>query len=107
MKQMSVDTLHDLMRKGEVELLLLDIREPYERRICKLPGSVFVPMREALHNPGKIPMDVKTIVYCHHGIRSFILIKKLESDYGYDNLINLNGGIHRWAELMDPEMQQY
>lgn len=106
MKSISVHEL-DVLLKGNTEVFLLDIREPDERSICQLPNSTFIPMNEVLSHLDGIPKEVLTVVYCHQGIRSYMLINNLETRFGFLNLCNLDGGIHAWAEQIDRSMTRY
>lgn len=106
MKSISVIDLYRKMQAGE-HLHLLDIREPYEREICRISGSAFLPMNQATATPSEIPKGETTVIYCHHGIRSYMLIKHLQEKYGFDNLVNLDGGINEWALQVDREMSRY
>ena len=55
-----------------------------------------MPMGTVLQNLQQIPTDKPVIFYCEKGIRSVIVIQKLEEGYGYTNLINLAGGMKAW-----------
>ncbi len=86
--------------------LLLDVREPWEFDICRLQDSELVPM-------GRIPTwaedadkDRPTVVICHHGIRSRQVAMYLEN-LGFREVINLAGGVERWAREVDPQMATY
>jgi len=86
--------------------LLLDVREPWEFDICHLRESELVPM-------GRIPAWAEnadrsrpTVVICHHGIRSRQVAMYLEH-LGFSNVINLAGGVERWAREVDPQMATY
>jgi len=106
MKSISVGELNKKLEQGE-QLTILDVREVDEREICSIPNSLFIPMNEVSENIRKIPVDIDTIVYCHHGIRSFVLIRHLENHYGFKNLYNLEGGINEWALQVDRKMARY
>ena len=98
--------LSELISSGH-EIVIVDIREPYEQLICAIPNSVFIHMNRIIGNPELLSKDIMTVIYCHHGIRSFILIQQLEYGYGFENLYNLDGGINRWAEQVDNYMECY
>lgn len=106
MNSISVNELDKKIKSGE-PVILLDIRLPEERNICQIPGSQFLPMNEVADYPEKLSREIPTVVYCHHGIRSFILIKFLREEFGFTNLINLDGGINEWAHKVDHSMARY
>ncbi|MDP1928685.1 MAG: hypothetical protein Q8K62_09275 [Thiobacillus sp.] len=43
---------------------------------------------------------------CHHGVRSYHAARYLET-VGFDNVINLSGGVAAWADEVDPSMPRY
>ena len=47
------------------------------------------------------------MVYCHHGMRSMTAINLLKEEYGFNNLLNLVGGIEEWAVEVDNTMERY
>lgn len=81
--------------KGEI--LLIDVREDYEHELFNIGGSL-IPMGSVLQNINKIPTDKRVIIYCERGIRSTIIIQKLEEKFGFTNLVNLTGGMQAWKK---------
>jgi rhodanese-related sulfurtransferase len=88
------------------KLQLLDVREPVEFEICNLGGDL-IPLGELPKQTERIRRDIPVVVICHHGFRSAQAINFLSQRFGYDNLLNLKGGIHAWAIQVDPEMAVY
>lgn len=86
--------------------VLLDVREPWEARICGLPGAVLVPMRELPARMDEFDKNAQTVVICHHGVRSYYAARYLESA-GFGDVINLSGGVAAWADEVDPAMPRY
>ncbi len=86
--------------------LLLDVREPWEYRLCHIDGSRHVPMRHIPEIMDQLPTDGDIIVICHHGIRSQAVCNYLEQQ-GIRNTINLTGGVDAWARQVDTSMQTY
>ena len=86
---------------------LIDVREAWEWELCRLPGALHRPLSE-LHywQHGLDPGGGPTVIYCHHGIRSHWVCRYL-SRAGARGLLNLTGGIDRWAEKVDPAMARY
>lgn len=95
-----------LLKERSEETLLLDVREPYEREICRLPGDCFVPMHEVAGRLQELPRDKHILVYCHLGRRSLRITQFLR-DRGFARVSNVTGGINAWAELFDPLMPRY
>ncbi|WP_276497823.1 rhodanese-like domain-containing protein [Pontibacter litorisediminis] len=85
---------------------LVDVREPEEFEICNLGGEL-IPLGELPKQSGRIRRDIPVVVICHHGFRSAQAINYLSQRLGFDNLLNLKGGIHAWATQVDPTMAVY
>ena len=101
-----VEALAAQIESGEI--LLLDCREEDEWKINRLPGARLVPLSEfatkaaALMGEGNDPC----IIYCHHGMRSLRAAEWLRS-HGHTNSWSMAGGIHAWAEMVDPSVPKY
>ena len=102
-------TVADLQKKifNQEDFLLLDVRNPFEYDICKLPNSLLIPMSNIPTNIKHIPRDKPVVVYCHHGMRSASVIEYLSQNHGFTNLQNLTGGINAWANEIDKMMAVY
>ena len=90
------------------QVFILDIREPNERLLCKLPDSAHIPMGEV---PQKLPdlegqRNKDIVVYCRSGGRSARVVAFLTGQ-GFARAINLTGGILRWADEVDPSISKY
>ena len=94
------------MRNRSPHTLFLDVREAPELEVCHIEGALHIAMSELTNQLAAIPQDRPVIVLCHHGMRSRQVIQFLQSQ-GYDNLLNLEGGIHAWAQEIAPEMTPY
>lgn len=86
--------------------LLLDVREPWELEICRIEGSVAMPMGSVPARFPELDRDRETVVICHHGGRSAQVCMFLERQ-GFSSVINLAGGVAGWAAQVDPRMAQY
>ncbi|MEW6118876.1 MAG: rhodanese-like domain-containing protein [Pseudomonadota bacterium] len=86
--------------------VLLDVREPWEAGICRLPGSLLIPMRDLPARLNELNKEAETVVICHHGVRSYHAARYLES-LGFGDVINLSGGVAAWADEVDPAMPRY
>ncbi|MFP5410689.1 MAG: rhodanese-like domain-containing protein [Gammaproteobacteria bacterium] len=86
--------------------LLLDVREPWEWGVCRVPGAVLIPMGELPARAGELNKHAETVVICHHGVRSYHAARYLET-IGFDDVVNLSGGVAAWADEVDPAMPRY
>ena len=94
-----------LAARGE-DFALIDVREPYEWQIARLPGSQLIPLSNvAAAIPGLDP-NRRTIVLCHHGVRSARAAEQLRAA-GFTQVSNLAGGIDRWSAEVDPSVRRY
>ena len=94
------------MRANNEPHTLLDIREDQEVSICAIEDSLLIPMNTLPENLEKLPRDEPLVVMCHIGGRSAQGAYWLK-DNGFLNILNLEGGIAAWAQLIDTEMAQY
>jgi rhodanese-related sulfurtransferase len=105
MRQLTVLQLKERLEQGETPILL-DVREEWELARCQLPGTTWIPMGQIMARASELNKEKETVVVCHHGIRSWQVAKFLEHE-GFENVINLSGGIDAWAKEIDPAMALY
>lgn len=86
--------------------LLLDVRQPWEFDICSIEGSELVPMAQIPQHMNSLDNAQEIVVICHHGIRSRQVGYYLEQ-VGFNNIINLSGGVAQWAKTVDNSMPTY
>ena len=86
--------------------VLLDVREPWEWNVCRIPGAILIPMRELPTRLEELNSEAETVVICHHGVRSYHAARYLES-LGFADIVNLSGGVAAWADEVDPAMPRY
>jgi adenylyltransferase/sulfurtransferase len=101
----SVRELKRKMDKGEA-LTLIDVREPDEYEIAKIPGSRLIPLGELQQRVADLPRSGALIFQCHSGIRS-ARATQLAKDAGFENVYNLEGGIDAWSVEIDPAVPRY
>ncbi len=94
MKSITAKELHNKLKSAD-EFLLIDVREDFEHEHFNIGGTL-MPMDSVTQNIQNIPADKPVIFYCEKGIRSVIVIQRLEQVYGFTNLINLTGGMKAW-----------
>lgn len=85
--------------------LLLDVREPWEFDICRIDGSMNLPMGGVPAALDSLDPERETVVICHHGMRSAQVVNFLAAR-GFQ-VTNLTGGIEAWAAEVEPDMPRY
>ena len=86
--------------------VLLDVREPCELEICRLPGAKNIPLGELPGRFGELKPSEELVVMCRSGRRSAQAVEFLLGK-GYARCSNLAGGILAWAKRIDPSMRTY
>jgi adenylyltransferase/sulfurtransferase len=98
--------LKALLEAGD-DIAVVDVREPWEAEICRIEGSRLIPLTELDYRADdELDRDQDIVLYCHHGIRSMEAAMTLWS-MGFERVRNLAGGIARWADDVDSEMERY
>jgi rhodanese-related sulfurtransferase len=85
---------------------IIDIREPYEWRICHLVGAEHLPLSDIQTWWPGLDRDESIVFYCHHGRRSAAVCSALAAE-GFRHLYNLEGGIDAWSSVVDPGLPRY
>jgi len=109
MKEITPEELRALMdQPGDPSFRLIDVREQDEFDICKLDHAELLPLSSFAETALKRLTGEKRpiILYCHHGMRSGNATRWLMQK-GFDNVINLTGGIDAWALTVEPTMTRY
>jgi len=86
--------------------LLLDVREPQEFEICRIPGSVLIPLGDLPSRLSELEGRDDMIVHCKSGVRSGKAVRLLRKA-GYSKARNLKGGILAWIDRIDPTLPKY
>ena len=106
MQEFSATQLNDYLKDTDEVPLLLDVREEWEFDRCKIDGSILIPMGQIPSQLNELDPDRVTVMICHHGIRSRHIGIYLERE-GFENIINLSGGVDAWARDVDSTMAVY
>ncbi len=104
--EINVNDLNERIQKGD-KINLLDVREQFEYNMVNLDGKL-IPLGELESRIGEIEewKDQEIIIHCRSGARSAEACRILMR-HGFKNPINLQGGINRWAMLIDPSLPMY
>jgi adenylyltransferase/sulfurtransferase len=87
-------------------LTLVDVREPNEFQINRIPGAVLIPLGEVPRRYRELNPDDEIVVSCKVGVRSARAADFLRS-VGFTRVLNLRGGILEWIDKVDPSQPKY
>jgi adenylyltransferase/sulfurtransferase len=109
-KEMDVPTITAPELKAKIDrkdpFVLLDVREPYEYEICRIPGSKLIPVGELPARLSELDTADEIVLQCKSGARSARALHILQ-EAGFRKLANLRGGITAWADQVDPTVPKY
>jgi sulfur-carrier protein adenylyltransferase/sulfurtransferase len=93
---------------GAAGVLLVDVREPAERSIVSIPGSMAVPFADFGSGAAfeAIAFDRPVVLHCKSGARSATALRLLR-DAGHPDVRHLDGGVLAWVRLVDPGLPTY
>jgi adenylyltransferase/sulfurtransferase len=86
--------------------VILDVREPNEYQINRIPGSTLIPLGELPRRYQELPRDREIVAQCKMGGRSAKAMDFLKT-VGFTNVKNLKGGILEWIDKVDPSQPKY
>jgi adenylyltransferase/sulfurtransferase len=107
----SVTTLEQMLKErdeGTRDFVLVDVREPNEYEINKIPGSVLIPKGEFLNGNAfaQLPQDTPVVLHCKSGVRSAEALAVLKGA-GYADAVHVGGGVVAWVNQVDPSQPSY
>ena len=110
MQEMTVKELKELLDSGADDFILVDVRNPNEYQIAKIPGAVLVPLPDIEKGEGVTKIKEmlnghRLIAHCKMGGRSAKALGILK-EHGIDG-INVKGGITAWSREVDSSVPEY
>ena len=93
------------MDRGD-NFILIDVREPHEYQIARIPGSRLIPLGELPKRLNELDPDAE---YRHalqerHAQRQS---RRSSQQTGFKNVRNMKGGILAWSDKVDPTVPKY
>jgi molybdopterin/thiamine biosynthesis adenylyltransferase/rhodanese-related sulfurtransferase len=87
---------------------LVDVREPVEYEIVKIPGGVLIPKDRILSGEAlaELPQDQPLVLYCRTGVRSAEALAAVKAA-GFRDAVHVQGGVTAWATQVDPSLPTY
>ena len=107
----SVTQLEHMLKErdeGTRDFVLVDVREPNEYEINKIPGSVLIPKGDFLNGTalGELPSDKQVVLHCKSGVRSAECLAVLKGA-GFADAVHVGGGVAAWVNQVDPSQPSY
>jgi sulfur-carrier protein adenylyltransferase/sulfurtransferase len=87
---------------------LIDVREPAEWEIVRIPGATLVPKDEILRGDAlaSLPQDRQIVMYCKTGVRSAETLAAVKNA-GFADAVHVQGGVTAWVNQVDPSLPSY
>ena len=87
---------------------LVDVREPAEWEIVKIPGATLIPKDEILRGDAlaSLPQDKQIVMYCKTGVRSAETLAAVKAA-GFKDAVHVQGGVTAWVKQIDPSLPVY
>lgn len=107
--EIDVADMKQMMDRNE-PFKLIDVRELSEYEICKIDGSILIPLgtiqEKKLEKLNGLEKNDVIITHCHHGVRSLKAARSLK-ELGFSNVRSMAGGIDDWSVKIDPSVPRY
>ncbi|BCB86668.1 adenylyltransferase/sulfurtransferase MoeZ [Phytohabitans suffuscus] len=99
--------LKDWQDSGK-DLFLVDVREPAEYEIVRIPGATLIPKGEVLSGEAlsRFPQDRQIVLHCKSGVRSAEALAALKAA-GFKDAVHVQGGVLAWVKQVDPSLPAY
>ncbi|MCC6393316.1 MAG: molybdopterin-synthase adenylyltransferase MoeB [Bryobacterales bacterium] len=86
--------------------VLIDVREPHEYQICRIPNAKLIPLGELPRRVRELDPTAEYVIHCRSGVRSAKACTVLR-DAGFRSVRNMAGGILAWSDKVDPSVPKY
>jgi adenylyltransferase/sulfurtransferase len=106
LEEITATELKARLDRGD-DLQVIDVREPNEFEIARMPGTKLIPLGQVVNRMNEIDSSRETVVHCKGGVRSAKAIEALKNAGFAGRMINLKGGITAWSHDVDPAVPKY
>jgi len=103
--EITATALDARLKKGD-KVVVLDVREPHEFKICHLPNALLIPVGDLAKRVHELDTADEIVIYCRGELRSQQAFRQLQQS-GFKKLSLLEGGIEGWADEVDPDLPIY
>ncbi|HVX47373.1 MAG TPA: adenylyltransferase/sulfurtransferase MoeZ [Mycobacteriales bacterium] len=99
--------LKDMIDAGK-DFALIDVREPAEYEIVKIPGSTLIPKGDIISGQAlaQLPQDKPLVLHCKSGVRSAEALAAVKQA-GFKDAVHVQGGVLAWIKQVDPSLPEY
>jgi adenylyltransferase/sulfurtransferase len=97
--------LKEKIDRGD-KFTLIDVREPHEFQIGRIPGSTLIPLGQLPNRLSELDPNAEIVAHCRSGARSQKAVDLLKQ-HGFKNVRNMTGGILAWSDKVDPSVPKY
>jgi adenylyltransferase/sulfurtransferase len=99
--------LKEMIDNGK-DFALIDVREPHEFEIVRIPGSTLIPKDRILSGEAlaELPQDKPLVLHCKSGQRSAEALAALHKA-GFRDAVHVGGGVLAWANQVDTSLPTY
>lgn len=87
--------------KRPKDVVLIDVRQPYEYKAKHLPGAINIPISHLKKKNKLIPENKEIILYCQTGIRSKNAARMIKKKHKVSSISHLKGGLYEWEGMID------
>jgi molybdopterin/thiamine biosynthesis adenylyltransferase/rhodanese-related sulfurtransferase/molybdopterin converting factor small subunit len=100
-----VTAVKEKLDRGD-QFLLIDVREPHEYQIARIPGAKLIPLGELPKHLSELDKNAEIVAHCKMGGRSQQAVDLMKQN-GFTNVRNMTGGITAWSDKVDPTVPKY
>ncbi len=86
--------------------VLIDVREPHEYQIARIPGATLIPLGDLPKRLNELDPSAEFVMHCKSGMRSAKAVDLLKQS-GFTKVRNMTGGILAWSDKVDPTVPKY
>jgi molybdopterin/thiamine biosynthesis adenylyltransferase/rhodanese-related sulfurtransferase/molybdopterin converting factor small subunit len=104
--EITATELHRRLDRGD-DIQVIDVREPHEYEIARIPGTKLIPLGQVVNRMNEIDPSRQTVCHCKAGVRSAKAIDGLKRAGFPGRLTNLKGGITAWSDEVDASVPKY
>jgi adenylyltransferase/sulfurtransferase len=106
LEEITAAELNELI-KNNPEVQVIDVREPHEFEIARIPNTKLIPLGQVTARAKEIDPSRTAYLHCKGGVRSAKAIAALQENGYTGKLVNLKGGITAWSDEVDATVPKY